>query len=227
LREDLKSPFVWLPRTPFWSLVAHFIKRLLAADEEQSDEGMSLGLGVVLAILALPGAFASIFLLDKYSTLLQWLRGQRHFDFYKASAADEYFFVVLSMTITGLVMVMRWNRLFPDRRDFANLAPLPIPIYQVFLANFTALLGLAVLFAVDVNAVSSFFFSRLRYSQRRAIGGIHANRGWPRDCRLQRQPVQLFWRFRPSGCFDSAVACAVVAARVRLRANTACGRSTG
>ncbi len=138
--------------------MAHFIKRMFAADGEESDEGMSLGLGVVLAILSLPGAFASLFLLDKYSTLLQWLRGQRHFDFYRASAADEYFFIVLSMTITGLVMVMRWNRLFPDRRDFANLAVLPIPIHQVFLANFAALLGLAVVFAIDVNAVSSFFF---------------------------------------------------------------------
>jgi hypothetical protein len=131
---------------------------MFAAEGEESDEGMSLGLGVVVAILSLPGAFASLFLLDKYSTLLQWLRGQRHFDFYKASAADEYFFVVLSMTITGLVMVMRWNYLFPDRRDFANLASLPIPIYQVFLANFAALLGLAIVFALDVNAVSSFFF---------------------------------------------------------------------
>ena len=158
MREELRSPSAWLPRTPFWSLVAHFITRLFAAEGEESDEGMSLGLGVVLAILFLPGAFASLFMLDKYSTLLQWLRGQRHFDFYKASAADEYFFVVLSMTITGLIMVMRWNRLFPDRRDFANLAALPIPIHQVFLANFAALLGLAIVFAIDVNAVSSFFF---------------------------------------------------------------------
>lgn len=54
---------------------------MFATEGEESDEGMSLGLGVVLAILCLPGAFASIFLLDKYSTLLQWLRGQRHFDF--------------------------------------------------------------------------------------------------------------------------------------------------
>jgi len=158
LTERLTSASFWLPRTPFWSLVAHFVNRMFAAEGEQSDENISLGLGVVLALLASPGAFASVFLLDKYSTLLQWLRGQRHFDFYKASAADEYFFVVLSMTITGLVMLMRWNRLFPDRRDFANLASLPIPIHQVFLANFTALLGLAVIFALDVNFVSSFFF---------------------------------------------------------------------
>ncbi len=137
-------------------LVAHFVRRLLAGDEE-SDSDVSLGLGAVLAILASPGAFASIFLLDKYSSLLQWFRHQA-FNSYKASVADEYFFVVLSMTITGLAMVLRWNRLFPDRRDFDNLAALPIPIRNVFFANFIALFGLAVLFAVDVNAFSSVFF---------------------------------------------------------------------
>ncbi len=146
------------PRTPFISLVAHFVRRIFASDDEQGPESMSLGIGVVLAILASPGAFASIFLMDKYSTLLQWMRGQPDFNPYRASVGDEYFFVVLSMTITGLVMVLRWNRLFPDRRDFANLAVLPIPIRNVFLANFTALFGLALLFGLDVNAVSSFLF---------------------------------------------------------------------
>ena len=131
-----QSPFVWLPRTPFGSLVAYFVKRIFASEDEQNDEEISLGLGVVVALLASPGAFASLFLLDKYSTLLQWIRGQRHFDFLRASAGDEYFFVVLSMTITGLVMLMRWNKLFPDRRDFANLAPLPIPIHHIFLSEF-------------------------------------------------------------------------------------------
>jgi hypothetical protein len=112
----------------------------------------------VLAFLAAPGALASLFLLDKYSTLLQYFRGQRHFDPYRASITDEYFFIVLSMTIIGLVMVLRWNRLFPDRRDFWNLAVLPIPIRHVFLANFTALFLLAVVFAIDVNVVSTVFF---------------------------------------------------------------------
>lgn len=158
MNDNLKSPFVWLPRTPFGSLIAYFIKRIFASEDEQNDQEMSLGVGVVLALLASPGAFASLLLLDKYSTLLQWIRGQRHFDFYRASVADEYFFIVLSMTITGLVMLMRWNRLFPDRRDFANLASLPIPIHNIFLANFAALGGLAFVFAVDVNLVSSFFF---------------------------------------------------------------------
>ncbi len=112
---------------------------------------------MVLAVLAAPGAFASIFLLGKYSTLVQYLRG--HFiDPIRASPSDEYFFIVLSMTITGLVMVMRWNRLLPDRRDFSNLAILPIPIRNVFLANLAALLGLALVFGLDVNGVSVFLF---------------------------------------------------------------------
>ena len=152
----MRIPKLEQPRNPFWILVGHFIRRLLAGEEE-SEAGMSLGLGAVLAMLAAPGAFASIFLLDKYSTLMQWFR-HHTFNSYRASIADEYFFVVLSMTITGLVMVLRWNRLFPDRRDFANLAVLPIPIHHVFVANFIALFSLAVLFAIDVNAFSAVFF---------------------------------------------------------------------
>ncbi len=142
---------------PFRTLVRHFIRRIFASEDEQGSTSMGLGLGAVLALLASPGAFASIFLLDKYSTLLQWLRHLR-IDPIKASVSDEYFFVVLSMTITGLVMVLRWNRLLPDRRDFANLATLPIPIRNIFLANFVALFALALLFALDVNAVSVFLF---------------------------------------------------------------------
>ncbi|MGA7415665.1 MAG: hypothetical protein WBW33_34650 [Bryobacteraceae bacterium] len=144
-----------LARRPFWILTGHFASRMFSSDEPGE---MSMGLGVVLGMLASPGAFASLFMLNKYSTLLQYFRGQMHFDPIRASAADEYFFVVLSMTITALIVVLRWNRLFPDRRDFANLAVLPLPIYHIFLANFVALLGLAVIFAVDVNCVSSVFF---------------------------------------------------------------------
>jgi len=144
-----------LARRPFWILAGHFARRMFSSDQPGE---MSMGLGVVLGMLAAPGAFSSLFMLDKYSTLLQYFRGQTHFDPIRASAADEYFFVVLSMTITALIVVLRWNRLFPDRRDFSNLAVLPLPIYHIFFANLVALLGLAVVFAIDVNCVSSVFF---------------------------------------------------------------------
>ncbi len=140
---------------PFFVLVMHFVERLSASDTPGETD---LGLGVALAILASPGAFASLALLDKYSTLLQYFRGNRHFDPLRQSFGDEYFFVVLSMTVTAMIMVLRWNRLFPDKRDFDNLAILPIPIYHVLLANFLALLGMVVVFAVDLNVVSSGLF---------------------------------------------------------------------
>lgn len=146
------------PAGPFQVLVMHFVKRVFANEDDQGSGSSTVNVAAVLALLATPGGFASIFLLDKYSTLMQWFRGQANFNPYRASVADEYFFVVLSMTITGLVMVLRWNRLLPDRRDFANLAVLPIPIRDVFLANFTGLLALALVFGIDVNAVSSFLF---------------------------------------------------------------------
>lgn len=147
-----------LAEHPFVYLVQHFRRRLFASEEEQSTGGIGLGVGAVLALLAAPGGFASLFLLDKYSTLIQYFRGQRGFNFYRASIGDEYFFVVLSMTIIGLVMVLRWNRLLPDRRDYANLAALPIPAGSVFLANFVALTGIGILFAIDINAVSWLLF---------------------------------------------------------------------
>lgn len=142
---------------PFVALVAHFARRLFASEEEQSSRGMGLGLGATLAMVASPGAFASIFMMNKYSTLLEWLRGVR-IDAIRQSPSDEYFFVVLSMTIIGLLMVARWNRLFPDRRDFSNLAILPIPVRHIFLANFVALLGLAVVFGIVTNVVSAGLF---------------------------------------------------------------------
>lgn len=54
---------------------------------------------------------------------------------------------VLSVIITGLVMVLRWNRLFPDRRDFENRSVAHSDL-SCFLANFTALLGLAMVFGL-------------------------------------------------------------------------------
>jgi hypothetical protein len=119
---------------------------------------VDLGLAGALAILGVPGAFFAIMLLDKYSSLLQWLRGLPRFNPYRVSISDEYFFIVYAMTITGLVTLLRWDHLLPGRRDFVNLAPLPISMRAIFLANITALGGTALLFAIDVNCVSSFLF---------------------------------------------------------------------
>lgn len=144
-------------RTPFQHLVLHFIKRMFSSDQENGTESMSFGIGAVIALLASPGVLACFLLLVKYADASILLLGHR-FDAYKFSAPDEYFFIILSLTIIGMIMVLRWNRLLPDRRDFANLAALPISARDVFLANLIALLALALLFAVVVNGISWFLY---------------------------------------------------------------------
>jgi len=154
-REALHKRWSRLLERPFCRLAAHFGMKLFSGSGEG---GLELGAGTVLALLAAPGAFISIMLLDKYSSLLRFFRGNIPFDPYAASVTDQYFFLTFSMAITGIVTVLKWDNIFPDRRDYMNLAPLPIATSQIFLANVTAIVLIAVAFAVDVNAVSSLFF---------------------------------------------------------------------
>ncbi|MGZ4855216.1 MAG: hypothetical protein ACXVKH_08270, partial [Candidatus Angelobacter sp.] len=153
--EAIHKRWTRLLERPFWRLAAHFGMKLFSGNGEG---GLELGAGTVLALLAAPGAFISILLLDKYSGLLRFFRGNHNFDPYAASVPDQYFFLTFSMAITGIVTVLKWDSIFPDRRDYVNLAPLPIATRRIFLANVTAIVLVAVAFAVDVNAVSSLFF---------------------------------------------------------------------
>ncbi|HEX7288051.1 MAG TPA: hypothetical protein VF532_17835 [Candidatus Angelobacter sp.] len=145
-------------RRPFWRLAAHFGSRLFAGSGESEEGALELGVGAILALLASPGAFVTILLFQKYSSTIRFFLGQRNFDPYSAALPDQYFFITFSLVITGMVTVLKWDSIFPDRRDYMNLAPLPIPTRAIFLANITAILTIALIFAVDVNAVSSICF---------------------------------------------------------------------
>ncbi len=139
-------------------LVQLFIERIFRGGGDTDTEGLDLGIGLVLTLLAMPGGFVSVLLFDKYGSLLQWLRGQHDVDTLLLTFPDEYFFIVLSMTVTGAVAVWRWDSVFPDRRDYMNLAHLPISTRTIFSANLMALLYLVGLVALDVNFASCVLF---------------------------------------------------------------------
>lgn len=143
---------------PFWRLVELFVARIFRGGGDTDAPGLDLGIGLVLTLLAIPGGFVSLFLFDKYGTFLQWLRGGNFVDPLVVSLPDEYFFIVLSMTVSGAVAVWRWDAIFPDGRDYMNLVHLPVSTRLIFFANLTAVLFLAVLVAVDVNAASCLLF---------------------------------------------------------------------
>ena len=96
--------------------------------------------------------------LEKYSSLSHYLRHIRNFDSNVESLSDKYLFIVFCMAITGLVAILRWDTLFPDRRDFANLAPLPIQLGQVLLARILALAAFVIAFITDVNIGSVLLY---------------------------------------------------------------------
>jgi len=140
----------------FRRLVRHFLMRLVRGDS--ADAEFEMGAGVLLGLLAAPGAFQSFLLLDKYSTFLNWLRGRLRSDLYVASAPDKYLFLSLAMAVTGIVTVLKWDRILPDSQDYLNLAPLPIRPRAILLANASALAIAVLVFAVDVNAASMILF---------------------------------------------------------------------
>ena len=119
---------------PFARLVSHSIERVMNGGDESGE--IDFGIGAMLALLAAPGAFASIV----------------------ASQSDEYFFVVLAMVAAGAVAVWKWDALIPGRRDYVNLAPLPIPARHLLYANLAAVLLLAAALGFDVNAASSVMY---------------------------------------------------------------------
>jgi hypothetical protein len=154
---SLRKRFRQVSKGPFARLVNLFLFRVLHGSGEDSDD-LDFSFGLILALLALPGGFCSIILFEKYATFLQWARGVKEFDPLAAALPDEYFFIVLSMTVTGAVAVWKWDSIFPDRRDYMNLVPLPLSMWKIFWANLVAMLLLAVILAVDVNAASAVLF---------------------------------------------------------------------
>jgi hypothetical protein len=121
-------------REPFRRLVRHSIERVIRGGGDSGE--LDFGIGAMLALLAAPGAFASI----------------------GASPSDEYFFIVLAMVATGAVAIWKWDALIPGERDYVNLAPLPIPAKHILYANLVALFLVAAALSFDVNAASSVLF---------------------------------------------------------------------
>lgn len=158
IREIVRQEWEYRRDQPFGRLVQLFVERIFRGGGDTDAEGLDLGVGLVLTLLAMPGGFVSVLLFDKYGSLLQWLRGQFHVDALLIAFPDEYFFIVLSMTVTGAIAVWRWDAIFPDRRDYMNLAHLPISTRTIFFANLLAVLFLVGLVALDVNAASCVLF---------------------------------------------------------------------
>ena len=97
-------------------------------------------------------------MLEKYSSLLKWFTSRVNEDVLTTSLPDKYLFIAISMGLTGIVTVLKWDRTLPDGQDYINLAPLPIRPRTVLWANVAAIGIAAAIVALTVNAASLLMF---------------------------------------------------------------------
>ena len=158
MNRFLQTRWQSFSRTPFGCLLRLFVTRMFHGGGEPGAGDLDLGIGVIVIMLAMPGILVSLLMFEKYGSLIRYLRGHLIFDPYTTTMPDEYFFLVLSLTVTGAASLWRWDALFLDRRDYTNLVPLPLSLRTIFFANLSAILALAALFTIVVNAASLVLF---------------------------------------------------------------------
>jgi hypothetical protein len=114
-----------------------------------------------MALLAAPGLLLPVEFAAKY-TILQ---GQHPELLARAMLVDRLIFITLTMTAIGLVALVIWDGMFPDRRDARILTSLPLPGRIPIAARLLALAALVGIFLAGVNVVPSVIFGS-------AIGGF-------------------------------------------------------
>jgi hypothetical protein len=132
-----------------WLLARHFFGRLF--DNEIVSQTGDLRTNVVqaLGLLAAPGIFVTFYMLP------QRLRFDQPFAQNWLLISDCYFFVLYSMVVMGCVMVFEWDMLFPDRRDYLILTPLPLSGAAIFAGKALSLVAFLGLFSADANLLDT------------------------------------------------------------------------
>jgi len=131
-------------------LTRHFFERLFRNDIVDFADQMKARLAAVLAILAAVVGWSSYFLVFfKYEfspdANISW--------------QDKNYVLLLVMVLFGIVTLLEWEMLFPDRRDFVNLTPLPVRLRTVFAAKLASFIAFIGLFSAAMNSLSSVSFA--------------------------------------------------------------------
>ncbi len=137
----------------FQVLIRHFFGRFFDNELVSPEGEMHSSIGKIIALLASPGMIC-MWMLPKYT----FLSVQPHRVFEAGSLSDKLFFLTFSMVVMGFVTVLEWDALFPDRRDFTILVPLPIRLSAIFAAKIVSLCAFVLLFFAATNAISMLLY---------------------------------------------------------------------
>ena len=130
-------------------LSRHFFGRMFRNETIDFEDQLKEKLIVVLSLLAVLFAWSSLLLLFKY-----------HFvaDINRSWQEKNYIFTLM-MLVFAVITLIEWDVLFPDRRDFLNLAPLPVRLRTVFAAKLVSSILFVATFSVAMMSVSAGLFS--------------------------------------------------------------------
>lgn len=157
-KQFVRRRWAEFSQTPFGCLLRLFVGRMFHGNSSNDAGELDLSVGVVVILLAMPGVLVSLLMFEKYGSFIRFLRGAGAYDPFSATIPDEYFFLVLSMVVSGAAALWRWDSIFLDRRDFMNLVPLPIGLLNIFLANLCAIFVLVGVLTIVVNAASMVLY---------------------------------------------------------------------
>ena len=142
-------------RGPVFLLTRHFFRQFFHSDLLTPQTGTEVTLTHVLALLMVPGIFISVSLARKYAFLLAHFPLSVH---QEATLEDKFFFLSFSMLVVAFVAVLNWDTLFPTRKDYNILTPLPVRMRTLFACKGLALVLLLLLFTLTVNAIPTVLF---------------------------------------------------------------------
>lgn len=123
----------------FRDLVRHFFGRFFDKEALSPQGEPEAGVIQTLGIAAPASGFVAL-LMSVFNPMRWDLVGLR------------FLFITYSMIAMGVVMVFQWDALFPDRRDYQILTPLPLRVFTLFVAKLAALGIFLAIFLAAVNA---------------------------------------------------------------------------
>jgi len=143
--------------TSFVLLTRCFLSRFFDGDGSHGEGEPRVTIANMLALLSLPGIIAPPVLIVKYA----YLSSAPADVLMRATWIDKVFFISLFMTVMGYLTVIQWEALFPDRRDYTVLTPLPVPTATIFAAKLIALALLVGLFFLFLSNITPIMFPLL------------------------------------------------------------------
>lgn len=143
-------------RHQFRELYRLFFGRFLENDLICLDGDTTGTLTGILALLAAPGLFLPFFEFVQFGSAPLCFLDWRARDL--VALPDKALHLGLAMAVLGIVTVLEWEAILPDRRDTAVLRPLPVSLFTLFTARLAALLKFWCIFIIVLGGLSSVLF---------------------------------------------------------------------